>query len=308
MNLRCAPLLLVVLLGASPAAGQTFTEFRISIEGFPLGIAPGPDGNLWFTVPFYQPDRADHRRRGHHLVPDPHPAFVAIRHHGGAGYLWFTEAGGNSVWRMTPSGIFTEFPLPTPGSSQGTITTGPDGNLWFGEWKGGNSIGRITPVGVITEFPSPTPSSRTWGIAAGPDGALWFTEEIGNKIGRITTSGAITEFPIPTPGSRPYGIVAGMDGNLYFIESARSKIGRITTSGVITEFLIPTTGGYSITSGSDGAIWFTEFGAGKIGRMSLGPVDRFSPVQPDPREGKPRVLPPRAGAMGPAPGNSCLSD
>src|SRR5215470_16841840 len=79
----------------------------------------------------------------------------------------------------------TEFPLPTPGSGAGRISTGPDDNLWFTE-NTGNKIGRITPNGAISEFPLPTPGSGPTGIAAGPDDNLWFPEQLGNKIGRIT--------------------------------------------------------------------------------------------------------------------------
>jgi hypothetical protein len=60
------------------------------------------------------------------------------------GNLWFTEAGGNNIGRITPSGAITEFPIPTSGSNPTDITLGPDGNLWFTE-AGSNSIGRIIP-------------------------------------------------------------------------------------------------------------------------------------------------------------------
>src|ERR1700722_1414596 len=79
---------------------------------------------------------------------------------------------------------FAEFPITTASSSPRSVTTGPDGALWFTE-QSGNKIGRITTAGVITEFPVPTAGSSPWGITTGPDGALWFTEQSGNKIGRI---------------------------------------------------------------------------------------------------------------------------
>jgi len=70
---------------------------------------------------------------------------------------------------------FTEFLTPTAGVGPTSITTGPDGNLWFTEYEGDN-IGRITPNGTITEFPIPTAGSQPFGITTGPDGNLWFTE------------------------------------------------------------------------------------------------------------------------------------
>jgi streptogramin lyase len=106
----------------------------------------------------------------------------------GHGALWFTDDTGK-IWRLTTSGSFTAYRMPTPSLSAG-ITAGPDGALWFTELTS-NRIGRSTTSGVITEYPVPTAGlpglgSEPDGIAAGPDGAIWFTEAIGNKIGRIS--------------------------------------------------------------------------------------------------------------------------
>jgi streptogramin lyase len=199
------------------------------------------------------------------------------------------DAHGIKIWRMTPAGVLTgEFTIPcngiyNNGSGASIITTGPDGNLWFGEYFC-NQVGRITPAGTITEFPVPTGNFNfSQGITTGPDGALWFTEYLANKIGRITTTGTITEFPVPSGGA--YGathITAGPDGNLWFTvcrcspgASGPTNIGRITPSGTITEF--PLTAGstpYGITAGPDGNLWFAEPGTNKIGRITPAGVIR----------------------------------
>src|SRR5258706_4225506 len=57
---------------------------------------------------------------------------------------------------------FTEFPVPTVDGGPWSITTGPDGALWFTE-SFANKIGRITTAGVITEFPIPTANSELLG-------------------------------------------------------------------------------------------------------------------------------------------------
>jgi virginiamycin B lyase len=87
---------------------------------------------------------------------------------------------------------FTEYPVPTTGSSPWGIAAGPDGALWFTDLAG--NIGRITTSGGFTEYAVPTAGSSPSDIAAGPDGALWFTEPGGNKIGRIT----LTTTTVPT--------------------------------------------------------------------------------------------------------------
>jgi streptogramin lyase len=97
-------------------------------------------------------------------VPIPTPSAIPLGITTGPdGNLWFTEAGGNKIGRITPAGIITEFTIPTPNSSPFGITLGPDQNLWFTE-ANGNKIGRITPAGVITEFPIPTANSAPNGI------------------------------------------------------------------------------------------------------------------------------------------------
>jgi virginiamycin B lyase len=74
--------------------------------------------------------------------------------------------------------------VPSADSCPHSITTGPDGNLWFTEPQA-NKIGRVTPAGDFTEYVVPTADSYPRAIALGPDGNLWFTESRAKKIGRI---------------------------------------------------------------------------------------------------------------------------
>jgi virginiamycin B lyase len=177
----------------------------------------------------------------------------------------------NAIGRITPTGAIQEFPLPGLTAAYDSITTGPDGNLWFTEYQT-SQIGRMTPAGAIQEFPLPTANAQATSIIAGPDGNVWFTEVEANKIGRISPTGAIREFSLPPnalasdtgyvgiPGS--FDITSGPDGNLWFTEQGTGRIGRITPSGSIREYSRPTLlscpapGGLdSITSGPDGNIW-----------------------------------------------------
>ena len=76
----------------------------------------------------------------------------------------------NYVGRVTPTGVVTEFAIPTLGRNAQWITSGPDGNLWFTE-ENGDMPGRVTPAGVITEFALPA-NTAPLGIVSGPDGNL----------------------------------------------------------------------------------------------------------------------------------------
>ena len=70
------------------------------------------------------------------------------------GALWFAESAGNSIGRITTSGLIAEFPLPTPHSIPRLLTLGADGAMWFTERA--DRIGRITMSGAIAEFIVPT--------------------------------------------------------------------------------------------------------------------------------------------------------
>src|SRR5260370_1194034 len=165
-------------------------------------------------------------------------------------------------------GIFHEYALPPSQFVPGSITAGPDGDLWFTEiGPVGSSIGRITTSGKITEFPLPSANTFPSSITAGSDGNIWFTG-IGtnngpSKIGVITPQGKIREFTLPhyILGS----ITRGPDGNLWFDEFQYSRtgttaagIGRITTAGNISDFPLPTSSNSptSITFGTDHTLWF----------------------------------------------------
>ncbi len=205
---------------------------------------------------------------------DSHPDGIAA---GPDGNVWFTEASGNKIGRITPAGAISEFPVPTSASNPQAIAAGPDGNMWFTE-SDKNKIGMITPSGNISEFPVPTAASHPDGIAAGPDGNMWFTEYQGQKIGRIDpVSKDIDEFPVPMSdpvfgATFPLGIAAGADGNMWFAESSKNRVGRITPSGTITEYTLSTdTSSPSwIAAGPDGNLWLTRYAGATVGHITPG--------------------------------------
>src|SRR5438093_745746 len=95
------------------------------------------------------PGQAAGQRISEYPVPTPgsYPYGITA---GPDGNLWFTEANGNKIGRITTGGVITEYPVPTAGSAPLGIASGPDGALWFTEYYR-NRIGRITTGGVITE-------------------------------------------------------------------------------------------------------------------------------------------------------------
>jgi hypothetical protein len=226
----------------------------------------GPDGNLWFPE-YVQP----------------------------VGGVFLVGPSLVMIGRITPAGVLTEFPLPDSVYG-GSLTVGPDGNLWF---LGLSAFGRITPAGTLAEFPLPVPPSALSGpigsplvpgaMTVGPDGNLWFPEAGTGAIGRITPAGAHTTFPLPAGDGSPFGLTVGPDGNLWFLatlsvgRSTQYVIGRVTPSGAggITQVHLSPPGGSALdlgptkpTVGPDGNLWFPDYNPGRIERIVL---DAFPP-------------------------------
>lgn len=245
-----------------------------------FGMVLSPKGDVYFTVHdgigAYSP-----KFNRMTIIPlDADPNDIAP---GPDGNLWFTESVANKVGRLTLSkkGQFnpntftvTTFDVPTANAGAASITTGPGGDLWFGEDLAGQ-LGEITIAGgvpTIHEFALPTRNGHPVGITSGPDGNVWFTEVFGNKIGRINESTkVVTEFTAPTANSEPFWITKS-GKSLYFVERAAGQIGQITTAGAITEATIPS-GPYpkltSITAGPKNTLWFTQGTADEVGELIL---------------------------------------
>jgi streptogramin lyase len=224
----------------------------------PHGITVGPDGNLWFTE-FGSGKIGTVTMSGSVTefaipTPDSKPAFIAT---GADGNLWFTEFNGNRIGRITTSGAITEYVLPGSGDYAPTppesslwgpcevrqewadrpawpscsgacpigITAGPDGNLWFTEFRA-NKIGRIT------DLPRPVakvrPSSGTPGTPFAATGTGFGSYE------EVTLS-----FIDPQGGGTPLGTVTADAGGGFSAEvavpldAARGRH-RVTSVGAIS--------------------------------------------------------------------------
>jgi len=268
----------------APAASTAYIpDFAVSASRAPLGVAAGPDGNMWFTEGSRIGRIAADFTVTQFLMPSAARAQASAIAAGPDGNLWFTELPPFGIGRITPSGSVAEFPIPrAPVIDRLTsrITAGPDGNVWFSE-PDASQIARITPAGTITEFPVALGDGYSLGgIAAGPDGNLWFTRTFAHSIGQLTPSGVQTNFAVT---GEPIDIALGPDGNLWFTEhdviGKNQAIGRITPGGVVTEFPLadsiqPPPPQSGITRAADGNLWFLD--STKVGRITpSGVVSEF---------------------------------
>ena len=266
---------------------------------FPIGpavpsesqaIMVGPDGALWFTDEGGTIGRMT--TAGAFTMFSVPGSFAQITGlvQGPDGNLWFTEqedgtTGGEqpAIGEMTLSGATKVFPLPQGTTldpsrgvpvDPGSITTGPDGAVWFTE---NTAIGRITTDGTIEQFPLTTPGATPEDITAGPDGSVWFSEDDSNadygegwSISRITAGGAITVYPIP--GAQDLrGITGGPGGKIWFTENYSTqgvidacRVGWLKPDGQIKTFRMPAQDERdgvigNITAGPNGTAWFTDW-------------------------------------------------
>ncbi len=179
----------------NPGTG-VIKEFPIP-AGTYTTIVQGPDGNLWYpsvnkatisrmtptgTVSVFGPLPASDCSVGA-TTPCPYPESIAV---GPDGNLWFDEAKGDAIGRITPTGGISEFSNGlTHNAHVADLASGSDGNVWFTE-NAANQVGRIAPAGVVTEFHDGlSAGAQPFGIAAGPDQNLWVAEPGSGKIARV---------------------------------------------------------------------------------------------------------------------------
>ena len=240
-----------------------FTRFGPTTYPNIQAIAAGPDGNVWFTECGIL---AGAMCKLGKVVPSTGAMteFPDVRYAKGLvagpdGNVWFTEANHNFIGRITPSGVVTEFAIPSGapgnGADAGPIVVGPDNNIWFAE---GDRIGVATLGGAITEYRIGglfRPSS----LVVGTDGALWFSE--GQQIGRITTAGVVTQFLVDNSGFHSAGpLVFGPSNVMYFSATypGPGPIWSMTTGGAVNQAsLIPAGASFYpvLGTGPGGTMW-----------------------------------------------------
>jgi streptogramin lyase len=269
---------------ADPKVDYFFVDTP-SHNGRPFWIAPGPDGNMWFT------DTAGNvvgeiTMQGEvtvHRVGKGKTPYAIVT--GPDGNLWFTENTANRVGVVNPQGqLIHEYNAPGSDPRPTGISVAPDGAVWFAASTGGetveNNLGRIDAEGNVESIELFPCSCFATGVTFGPDGNMWATEELGvsggsanGTIDRITADGkTVDRFPMPIEEGEDQGLPAfiapGPDGNVWFtaFAASRHRIGRVTPDGDITEFVVP--GGPSssagIATGPDGRLWVAQSDAHRI--------------------------------------------
>ena len=129
-------------IGKITTAG-IITEYAIPwSNGSPNSIISGPDGNLWFVDGFNE-ILGKITTAGVVTVVTQFPVSTRAIIPGPDGNIWFsgqtykcvdtTCSNRDCVGKITPTGVVTEYYIPTDGLGAHGFISGPDGNLWFGD-------------------------------------------------------------------------------------------------------------------------------------------------------------------------------
>jgi virginiamycin B lyase len=251
--LRVRPLSLVlallVIVAAVPSIASASKLKLQRVAGLPPNntrdVANGPHGEVWMTS-------GDPRG-----VPSPRPIREFVARISGAGKLL----------KVVPVA-----------SQPDSITSGPDGAMWF-TLRDTGVVGRVTRGGGLRYFPVPLPpGSQPRRIVTGPDRALWVTLFGASAVGRLTPQGKWTIFQTGlTPGGQQLGLATG-PGGLWLTEPRADRIVRLSTAGKATGFPVSNVSGpEDITRGFDGNMWFTEDDGDRIGKVTpRGKVTEYS--------------------------------
>jgi streptogramin lyase len=271
----------VVPVGAEPEE----PEFS-----FPLGIAAGPDSDMWFTD---AGTNSAHDAFIGSITPLGQITEYALPSEGTVDQIvagpneemWFTGFTFTSTEReafigsINHGGVITKHPVPVgdepvlPFSQEPkAIAVGADGNLWFTDGTDVTSdkpfVGKLAPSGRVTQYTIPQGNDLLFtshAMVLGPDDNIWFTVN-SEALASVTPSGQISEYPLPELELDRYffsepinSLAVGNDGNLWF-PCGTDCFGRATTAGVVTLFSVDGLGEANVkavAADTEGDLWFT---------------------------------------------------
>lgn len=213
------------LVRMTPAGVRTSFTVDTAINPGLVSVVEGPDGNLWVAEMLL--DRVARVTTAGVVTRfgpvdsgfSPGSYGISSLAVGSDGAVWGARAyGSTSIVRISMTGVITTFPC----SEVKTVTTGPDGAIWYlagnattspDNWR----LGRIAPDGTTSEHPFTT-SSRLVGLATGADGNLWFSELDTSAVARLT-SGIPSAAPAITTQPSSASVASGQPTTLRALAS-----------------------------------------------------------------------------------------
>ncbi len=211
----------------------TMKLYPLPAHSSPFGLVFGPDGAIWYTDPNSNSigRLTLDGRVVRFPIPtsDSNPLGIAV---GGDGNLWFTENVTGGIGRLNPTtGVITEFPAPNPTAGitlgpDGNIWFADFSNVIFRITPAGVETAFPLGKGGITYFPEDVVFDAQ-GRLLFTEGAI--NAKAPEYVGRLDVhDGEITRFFLSPGHVLPLGIaIAGAQHNIWFTEYDTGRIGRM---------------------------------------------------------------------------------
>ena len=162
----------------SPAG--TVTNYQLTnLYAGAMGIAAGPDGDIWVTENRQEAvDRITPSTGADQVILlgsaiTGHPAEIVP---GPGSTMWFSETATPQVGSISLDGQTVVAHALPPGDAANGLAFDSSNDLWYADGTT-SSVGEMGPGGAVVETQTPTNASSPYGMVADPsDHALWFTE------------------------------------------------------------------------------------------------------------------------------------
>ncbi|MEO1835829.1 MAG: hypothetical protein ABGZ49_10095, partial [Akkermansiaceae bacterium] len=254
----------------------------------PHSIEPDNEGNMWLTLCVSgEMAKFDLETKEYTILSSAEPPAergswphtLRVDPKDSEGYIWYTDAGRNSVFRLHPKTLDRkEYQLLDAGQVRGSgkgesrgitpygLDYSPvDGTIWYSKLNG-NRIGRIDPKvpgGDITEWNPPFRGPRRLHVA--PDGDVWVPGFGSGVFGKFDPkSEKWTTYPLPDYLNQiPYALNVAPDGMVWICGTHNDTLYRFNPeTEYLIEFPLPFRVSYTreIEFDKDGNVWTSTSG------------------------------------------------
>ncbi len=292
----------VTSLAAGPDGGLWYTDahnnkvFPVAINGSgggpsvtiptansdPRGIIKGPDGNIWLIEA--NKNKIAKITMARTVTEYTLPTGMGMEdwRAGTDNALWFggVSGGVKVIGRVSSSGLFAQYGLPTGTTNILGLAWGPDETPWFSTGSGGGALVRLNLVPSYATYSTTSPTA--YGVPGKmtiAGGTLWYVESpatgpfVKQYLGNMNTAGVVLgDYDVTPSGATTFQITSlttGPDGNVWFTASQDGYPGRIgsfnITTGTVTYYPHPSavSSRYTnIVAGPDGNMWYAAKGSG----------------------------------------------
>jgi virginiamycin B lyase len=143
------------------------------------------------------------------------------------GDVWFTTPGLNKIGKVDGKTMkVSQWMPPTEDAAPRRMEIGPDGMIYFGEFRGGK-IGRFDPrTQTFKEFVLPGADPTPYGLGFDAGGYLWYDSHEMDVLGRFDPkTGNVVEYPFPPPELAIREFFRDADGRMWYGTSPNNKVG-----------------------------------------------------------------------------------